>query len=139
MLRYFGDNYYFLDTSMLYAYDVYTRRLSGWKEYVDNLSRKGQHFFVTPSIHYEWARAPAGKKMPLPFKKLFLARGVHKRITKAYNQVLNEFGVSSAEFEQDLKWILESGVLTKSSGDIAQAHAKRRLFAITTDFRVGPS
>lgn len=140
LLETFGSQvYYAVDTNMLYAYCNQPWRVPGWREYVDNLSRNGVHFFVTPTIQREWG----GRYLPSPFRRVNFSEAITNRIESAYHEfcaVLAASGLLNAplaQFNMDLHWILESGFLATIHDLIPlEALDHGRIFAVTLNAKL---
>jgi hypothetical protein len=118
--------WYFCDANMIIAYQK--NEIPIWNKYVDFLSQKGKHFFVTNRIKKEIIKLPAAFHV-------FESDDADYRARMAYPHLLKSFDCKTSKFSTGLHWLLESGYCMSINEDIP-LHAlgnDGNVFAITSN------
>ena len=107
------DAYYFVDTNIISAY--VKDEIPTLNQYVNEMSSRGSHFFVTERIAGEFART--GCALPPQFI-VYENNDADIRAEFAYKDVMTKFDVRTPEFDVDVRWLLECGHCLHSCEDI---------------------
>ena len=113
-----------MDTKIISAYNK--NKIPGLKQYIDNLSATGKHFFVTKRIADEFRKTDCN--IP-PQLTIFENPDAEQRAESAYNEVIKVFNVTTPKFITDVHWLLECGHGLHSCEDIPLKYLLRTGFA----------